>query len=428
MSAPRVPLAPTEEDATRSGRTSDPAHDSSPPVEGDRGIPSVNRVRSVQSRVSGALAMALIGTLGGGLLFWYYSGAATRQARLEASAQAAARSRAAGEMLLPPLGRIDAPVPVRADPTTGAARDTSADASSFLLGEAPPLPALDAGPHDASPYQYAAYAATPTPAEHALARRLSGPVFAQGSGGTTAPAEFAPPAAAMSAGDPRSEAPAQAEGAGSLGTLLRPNATAAVSARVLPTRRLLLPKGAFIDCTLETAIDSSLPGMTTCITAADTFGADGRVVVLERGTKLIGETRGEASRGSSRLFVLWSEARTPTGVVVPLASPGTDELGRAGVTGTVDRHFWTRFGAAILISVIDGAVQAGVEAARSGEGDAIVVTPSGSRDVMTEVLKETVAIAPTIRKPQGDRIQVLVARDLDFRSVYELEPVRAAGS
>jgi type IV secretion system protein VirB10 len=198
--------------------------------------------------------------------------------------------------------------------------------------------------------------------------------------------------------------------------------TTAAHARVLPTQRLLLPKGAFIDCTLETAIDSSLPGLTTCVTATDTFSADGTVVLLDRGTKLIGETRGEVQQGAARVFVLWTEARTPTGVVVPLDSPGADELGRSGLPGEVNRHFWQRFGAAILISTIDGATQAAVQSSSRNSG-AVIYNPSGSQDVMTEVLKSTLSIAPTIRKSNGDRIQVLVARDVDFSSVYELRHV-----
>ncbi len=162
--------------------------------------------------------------------------------------------------------------------------------------------------------------------------------------------------------------------------------------------------------------------MTTCVLATDAFSADGTVVLLERGTKLVGETRGQVRQGAARLFVLWTEARTPRGVVVPLASPGTDELGRSGLPGEVDRHFFERFGAAILISVIDGAIQAGVQSQRAN-GDTVVLSPSKSQDVMTEVLRSTVNVPPTVVKPQGDRVQVLVARDLDFRSVYELRPV-----
>jgi type IV secretory pathway VirB10-like protein len=205
----------------------------------------------------------------------------------------------------------------------------------------------------------------------------------------------------------------------SLNGFLKPTVTPAVAASVLPTRRFLLGKGAFIDCTLETAIDSTLPGMTTCITATDTFSADGSVVLLERGTKLVGETRGQVAQGMSRLFVLWTEARTPTGVVVPLSSPGTDELGRSGLTGDVNRHFWDRFSAAILMTVINGAVQAAVNSqTKSGS---VVVSPSATSDVMTQVLQGTINIPPTVTKAQGDRIQVFVARDVDFRPVYALK-------
>src|SRR5690606_5833687 len=158
------------------------------------------------------------------------------------------------------------------------------------------------------------------------------------------------------------------------------------------------------------------------ITATDTFGADGNVVLLERGTKLVGETRGDVRQGSARVYVLWTEARTPTGVVVPLASPGTDELGRAGLPGEVNRHSWERSGGATLVSVIEGAVQAAGRRPSSGEG-AVIVNPSTSTDGMTEVLRSTINIPPTVTKQHGDRIAVLVARDLDFRSVYELRPV-----
>ena len=81
--------------------------------------------------------------------------------------------------------------------------------------------------------------------------------------------------------------------------------------------------------------------------------------------------------------------------------------------------FWQRFGAAILVSVIDGAVQAAAQSPR-GESGAVIENPSASQDVLTEVLKNTINIPPTVVKKNGDRIQVLVARDLDFRTVYEL--------
>jgi type IV secretion system protein VirB10 len=374
-------------------------------VRGERDGATLRQPPSVQSRVSNALAIGLMSVLGLGMLTWYYANAMTRQSHARQSAQASSAKRAQGDMPLPSLGRIDPPAAAAERPP--APQDQPAQSMPLSVTTLREIP-LEAAP------AAAAYGAAPakTSAQLTLERQLSGAVFSPQS---SLPSVSAP----MSSASPP-PAGANLQEPGELRALMRPSVTTAVRAQVLPTQRLLLPKGAFLDCTLETAVESTLPGMTTCVMATDTFGVDGQVVLLERGTKLVGETRGQAQQGSARVFVLWNEARTPTGVIVPLASPGADELGRSGLPGTVDRHFWERFGAAMLVSVIDGGIQAAVQSSRGNSGT-VIVNPSGTQDVMTEVLKGTINIPPTVVKHQGDRIQVLVARDLDFRSVYELK-------
>ncbi|MGH7106087.1 MAG: TrbI/VirB10 family protein, partial [Acetobacteraceae bacterium] len=341
----------------------------------------MNRVRSLQSRLSNVLAAGLMCALGVGALTWYYAHMFARSGHAAQVAQRAAGRAASGDAPLPPLGPFSAPrvaaVVVPATPPPSLVQE--------VLGPPPelPSPAATAAWNQANALaRFSAVGPPPTAARlvpartSALDRKLLGPVFAASSGpGSSAggTASAPPPLSNRMSGPPWAVAPSSnaserspAQAGESLATLLRPSVTPAVEASVLPTERFLLPKGAFIDCTLETAIDSTLPGMTTCITATDTFSADGMVVLLERGTKLVGETRGQVRQGQARLFVLWTEARTPTGVVVPLNSPGTDALGRAGLTGKVNAHFWERFGAAILVSVIDAGVQAGIQSGNNG--------------------------------------------------------------
>jgi type IV secretion system protein VirB10 len=388
MSAQQAPGTPAAEERSDS-------------VLGERAAAIVSAARSLQSRASSMLAAALMLGLGVAALSWYYAHAFTRPTRSRQSAQAMAASRAQAEMTLPALGPVVPPV-VAAVPD---APDPGRVAPAPQDPELPPVPATAATD-----------AVTPaaTPAQLPGERRLAGAVFVRT---TTPPAEPAPAAAPVSVPTaPGAAAP------GPLAALLEPTPAPLTRAQRLPDPHFLLPKGAFLDCTLETAIDSTLPGMTTCVTAADTFSADGKVVLLERGTKLVGETRGQLQQGQARLFVLWSEARTPGGVRVPLDSPGTDELGRAGVGGEVQRHFWQRFGAAVLISVIEGGIQAGVQAASHSNGT-VIYAPAGSQDVLTEALKDSAQIPPTLTKANGERIEVLVARDVDFRTVYELRAV-----
>ena len=395
-------------------------------VRGERGIPTLRGAPSIQSRVSNVLAAGLMLTLGLGALTWYYTSALTRQRHVRQAAQAMSASHAQGEMSLPSLGRVEAPRPPTSMPPVPdlAAADPATLRPASPPGEQP----LEEAHSSWNPADRTGATTSKTPGQLAFERRLSGAAFAHQSdnaalpdGRTAATSQLAemPGFNTPALENPGASTRQQVSGRGedALATLLRPSVTPAARAQVLATQRLLLPKGAFIDCTLETAIDSTLAGMTTCVTATDTFGVDGKIVLLERGTKLVGETRGQVGQGAARVFVLWTEARTPAGVIVPLDSPGTDELGRSGLPGDVNRHFWERFGAAMLISVIDGAVQATAQSSNRGSGS-IIYNPSASENVLTEVLKETINIAPAIIKHNGDRIQVLVARDLDFRPVY----------
>jgi len=377
-------------------------------VVGERDANSVTRMLSVQSRISNVLAIGLMSVLGLGSLTWYYANAMMRQGRAQEAAKAASANHAQGDLPLPSLGPIAAPA--QAPPEPPVAPPMAADPGPLSPPPLTEVPLVMNSPPVANP----GVPPVKSPQELALERQLSGAVFSS-QGLPPAVTQTPPP------GEWAPEAGVHHDG-GELAPLLRPTLTPAVRAQLLPAQRLLLPKGAFIDCTLETAIDSTLPGMTTCVMATDAFGVDGKVVLLERGTKLIGETRGQVQQGSARIFVLWTEARSPTGVVVPLDSPGADELGRSGLPGEVDRHFWQRFGAAMLVSVIDGAVQAAAQSAHGGSGN-VVLNPSSSQDVLTEILKNTINIPPTVTKQNGDRIQVLVARDVDFRSVYELRSV-----
>ena len=217
--------------------------------------------------------------------------------------------------------------------------------------------------------------------------------------------------------------------ADSLGQRLKPTVTEAVSATVLPRRDYLLAKGATLDCALETAIDSSVPGMTTCRLTRDVYSDNGRVLLLDRGTQLVGEYAGSLQRGQARMFLLWTRAKTPAGVVVSLNSPSTDSLGRSGISGYVDNHFWERFGAAIMTSFLKDTVNivANNRTKKPGDGGDQTNIYSGTvqsgEQIVSAMLREQSAIPSTLIVNQGQHIQVLMARDLDFSDVYGLRAV-----
>lgn len=362
-------------------------------IEGERSIQVAAGVRSRSARLYRASAIGAF-ALASVLIAWW---SLTRVGSTAAASPgpATVRTRAAAPQALPPL-------------EVGTMRPASSPAASE-----PASPKVDAAVSSETP-----------PVERAATGSSRGartsPVLLHAGATVSEPrAAIVPaapwPAATVAALDPATWT-AGALAASTGATVPR---AADGGPSVLRHRRFLLPKGSFLDCTLETAIDSSLPGMTTCMLAEDAYGADGRVVLLERGTHLIGEAKSEVRPGQSRVAVEWTDARTPAGVAVPLRAAGTDALGRAGVPGAVDRHLRERFGAAVLLTFIDAAANA--LASRQQGGATVVYNPQASKDIASEALRASIGIPPTIRVAPGARLQVIVAADVDFAEVYRLE-------
>lgn len=395
--------------------TADASAQAGPFVAGERGLPIEQRARRRGPGLQTLMAAGLVGAVTLAMLLWWFGRAGAGDA-VEETERAAARTRqaASAEMKLPPLEK---PYPVAAAAAPAANADATAVAENGE-GALPPeeetgwmgLPRLP-GTYESSAYESPSrYAPQPVDNEEVASSppdpRLSSPVLWRAPAADTA--------AGPIEGVRESGSPSRAVAGAGAGR-------AQQWAERLAGRSRLLARGTIIDCTLETAIDTELPGLATAIVSRDVWSADGSAVVLARGTRLIGVTKSETRAGQSRVWVLWEEARTPSGLVVPLASPATDALGRTGVTGVVDTHFDERFGAAILLSVIDAAAQALASSSRGG-GDTVVVDSQGTSKIATEVLRSTIDIPPTIKVAQGTLVQALVAQDVDFSSVMPSAP------
>ncbi|MGY4567035.1 type IV secretion system protein VirB10 [Bradyrhizobium sp. USDA 3256] len=214
----------------------------------------------------------------------------------------------------------------------------------------------------------------------------------------------------------------RAEPRNELADKLKPTPIEGVRAARLPNRNLLVTQGTSIPCVLETAMSSDVAGFVSCVVLRDVMSDSGNVVLMEKGTQVVGEYRGNVRRGSKRMFVLWARAKTPTGVIVALASPATDALGRAGFDGDIDTHFWERFGSALLLSIVGDASSIGRQQLQDGS---IQINNTAGATAAGIAVEQSINIPPTLSKNQGELVNIFVARDLDFSSVYQLRRIES---
>ncbi|MFP3035666.1 MAG: TrbI/VirB10 family protein [Wolbachia sp.] len=112
----------------------------------------------------------------------------------------------------------------------------------------------------------------------------------------------------------------------------------------------MITQGKIIDAVLETAINSDLQGTLRAVVSSNVYAETGDTVLIPRGSRLIGGYSFDSNVARARININWNRIILPHGIDIAISSPGTDELGRAGVAGIVDNKIASALFSSILLS------------------------------------------------------------------------------
>ena len=276
-----------------------------------------------------------------------------------------------------------------------------------------------AAPMPARPVAMAPVAGAPTMNQPAalpgMATHVPGTMTVPGTAPATAPVLVydgsSAPMATVTAGpnSPRGAdgAPAMLAGGASPTTSILGDNNA-VHATKLAEPANTVVQGTLIPAVLETGIDTDVPGYVRAVVSQDVRSFDGSRVLIPRSSRLIGEYKAATQAGQRRAYLMWTRLVRPDGVSIALASPAADFSGQAGIGGQVNSHFFSRFGSAILLSILGGA------GSLFTSGASTVVVSSGGQSAASAAVQHDGNRGPTIKVQQGQPIRVFTARDLVF--------------
>lgn len=285
-----------------------------------------------------------------------------------AEANKKAQERAAKEALMKPAGAV------------------GGQSSGTTSGGLPPPPQSSAGRTDKN--------APPTPAQ----RRLMGETLVEIKV------------------DKNADTPAKE---GGMNDALTGETYAAGSTSLRDNSDYLLSHGTFIPCVLKTKIVTTYKGLVVCQLTKDVYSVNGKTLLMEKGSSIFGEQKVALAQGQARVFLNWTSVDTPLGVKARIDSLGTDALGASGAEAWVDNHFAERFGGAIMLSFIDDALAAASQRVSSNGDVTFDNSTKNASDMASKALENSINIPPTAYVNQGELMNVLIARDVDFSGIYQ---------
>lgn len=205
----------------------------------------------------------------------------------------------------------------------------------------------------------------------------------------------------------------------------QPEMASVTRAKILPTRNVVL-RGTRIPIVSREAVNSDQPADITVTSRSDVYDSLTQTkVLIPAGTRFNGRYSSEIRPGQTRLLFAFNRMVLPDGRIVDLmGSQGSDNLGRAGVEGSVDNHFLQMFGYSMAIAWIGNKVgNSGASTTTIGANGQVATSTLAGQvlgQVSQQILQRNSTIPPTITKEAAVPLFITITGDI------ALEPWRKA--
>jgi type IV secretion system protein VirB10 len=182
--------------------------------------------------------------------------------------------------------------------------------------------------------------------------------------------------------------------------------------------RLRILEGTVIETVLLTRLNGTLAGPVACLVTTPVYSEDRQHVLIPAGARVLGSAAPVQTWGDSRLAVSFHRLLMPDGHTYSLDGfHGLDQVGEAGVTEDVNRHYLQIFGASAAIGALSGLAQFGTTSglASTTFGDQYRQAAGASlASSSSRILDRYLNVLPTITIREGYRVKVYLTADVEL--------------
>lgn len=205
-----------------------------------------------------------------------------------------------------------------------------------------------------------------------------------------------------------------------------------------------------IPAVLKIGIDTRFSNRAIAQVERDIYGGEGRLIVIPRGSVVIGSVGSSGSTGEEKVQISWTRIQRPDGAVFAIEAYGGDAMGRPGAPADIDNRYLERYGMSLLTTVMNVGLTIGLDGKQTVQnssggysssssgtsygGNAIVQQDARAvatqqanqylQGITNQLQQEGQQIAPIRTVPPGTRLTIFPNKDLFLKPINPTKEMR----